>query len=269
MSKIIAIANQKGGVGKTTTCVNLSAYLCAMGKKVLAVDIDPQGNCSSGFGIEKSKLEASMYEVLRGDCDAVDAMQKTRIGVTVLPSHIDMAGVEVEMVPMERREHILKNVLNPLRNFYDYIFIDCPPSLGLLTVNALTSADSVLIPIPGEFFALEGLGQLMNTVKLSKIHLNQQLDIEGVLFTMFDGRSNLANSVADEVIKFFGKKVFSTRIPRNIRLGEAPSYGLPILQFDPRSTGGMAYLRLAEEFLNRNNDAFKPITSISAFKVKV
>jgi len=271
MSKIIAIANQKGGVGKTTTCVNLASFIAAMNKKVLVVDIDPQGNASSGFGVEKNKLAVSVYDVLVGDCNAVDAMVGCTVkNLGILPSHIKMAGVEVEMVGLSKREFILKNMLNPLRNHYDYIFVDCPPSLGLLTVNALTAADSVMIPIPGEFFALEGLGQLMNTVKLAKKHLNQQLDIEGVVFTMFDARSNLANSVADEVIKFFGKKVFNTRIPRNIRLGEAPSHGVPIMQFDPRSSGSIAYWGLAMEFLKRNQDTtFKPIDNVAKLKIRL
>jgi len=270
MSKIIAIANQKGGVGKTTTSVNLSSFIAAMNKRVLVVDIDPQGNATSGFGIEKNKLEHSIYDVLVGDCDSVDAMQgNTVANMAVLPSHIKMAGVEVEMVGLNKREYILKNILDPLRAHYDYIFIDCPPSLGLLTVNALTAADSVMIPIPGEFYALEGLGQLMNTIKLAKKHLNPQLDIEGVVFTMFDNRSNLANSVAEEVIKFFGKKVFATRIPRNIRLGESPSHGVPVMQFDPKSSGSLSYLALAEEFLYRNTDtSFKRIDNPLKLKLK-
>ena len=270
MSKIIAIANQKGGVGKTTTCVNLAAYISAMGKKTLVVDIDPQGNASSGLGVEKRKLESSVYDVLVGDCEASNAVVGTTVDrLSILPSNIDLAGAEVELVNMPNRETVLKTVLNPLRNYYDYIFIDCPPSLALLTVNALTAADSILIPIPGEFFALEGLSQLMNTIKLSKKHLNQQLDVEGVVLTMFDGRSNLTNSVADEILKFFGKKVFKTRIPRNIRLGEAPSYGLPIMQFDPKSTGGLAYQALAEEFLTRNGNKFTPLSNPGALRVKI
>ena len=271
MSKIIAVANQKGGVGKTTTSVNLASFIAAMGKKVLVVDIDPQGNASSGFGVEKSKLELSVYDVLVGDCDAADAMTGCTVkNLAILPSDIKMAGVEVELVGLAKREFILKNILNPLRNHYDYIFIDCPPSLGLLTVNALTAADSVMIPIPGEFYALEGLGQLMNTVKLAKKHLNQQLDIEGVVFTMFDTRSNLANNVADEVIKFFGKKVFSVRIPRNVRLGEAPSFGVPVMQYDPKSSGSVAYYNLAIEFMQRNSDtSFTKIDNLARLKIKI
>jgi len=271
MSRIIAVANQKGGVGKTTTSVNLAAFIALMGKRVLLVDIDPQGNASSGLGVEKSKLDLSIYDAIVGDADANDALSLTTVkNLAVLPSHIKMAGVEVEMVNLDKREYILRSILTPMRNHFDYIFIDCPPSLGLLTVNALTAADSVLIPIPGEFFALEGLGQLMNTIKLAKKHLNQQLDIEGVVFTMFDSRSNLANSVADEVIRFFGAKVFTSRIPRNIRLGEAPSFGLPIMQFDPRSTGSVSYLALAEEFLKRSGDKkITPITNLNLFRVRI
>lgn len=267
MSKIIAIANQKGGVGKTTTCVNLSSYLALMGKRVLIVDIDPQGNASSGLGIEKRKLKYSVYSVLVGDAEVSDAIIKTGVpNLDIIPSNIDLAGAEVELVRVENREYVLKNAINPLRNVYDYIFIDCPPSLALLTVNALTLSDSILIPIPGEFYALEGLSQLMNTIKLAKKVLNQTLEVEGVVLTMFDGRSNLVNSVADEILKFFGKKVFATRIPRNIRLGEAPSYGLPIMQFDPRSSGSLAYKSLAEELLRRNNDSFVPIKDMSSLK---
>ncbi len=270
MSKIIAIANQKGGVGKTTTCVNLAAYLAAMGKNVLVVDIDPQGNATTGLGVDKRKLEFSVYNALVGDCDGADATLPAASikKLFVMPSNIHVAGVEVEMVDMKNREHVLKGVLAPLRNRFDYILIDCPPSLGLLTVNALTAADSVIIPIPGEFYALEGLGQLMNTIKLAKKHINHLLEIEGVVFTMFDGRSNLASSVADEVIRYFGKKVFKTRIPRNIRLSEAPSYGLSILSYDPRSAGALAYQALSEEFLTRNGDSFAPLANVKKKKGK-
>ncbi|MCL2847359.1 MAG: AAA family ATPase [Firmicutes bacterium] len=271
MSKIIAVANQKGGVGKTTTSVNLAAFVALMGRRVLLVDIDPQGNTSSGLGVEKNKLEASIYDAIVGDAEASDVVVPTTVkNLAVLPSHITMAGLESEMVNLPNREKILRTILTPMRNHFDYIFIDCPPSLGLLTVNALTAADSVLIPIPGEFFALEGLSQLMNTIKLAKQHLNQQLEVEGVLFTLFDARSNLANSVADEVIRFFGAKVFNTRIPRNIRLGEAPSFGLPIMQFDPKSTGSVSHLALAIEFLNRCGDTkYNKITNLNSLKVKL
>lgn len=270
MSKIIAIANQKGGVGKTTTCVNLAAYLAIMGKKTLAVDIDPQGSSSTGLGVEKRKLKNSVYNVLLGDCEPSEAIIGTTIdNLSVMPSHIDLAGAEIDLVVMPEREHVLKKVLNPLRNNYDYILIDCPPSLGLLTVNALTAADSILIPIQGEFYALEGLSQLMNTIKLSKKHLNPALEVEGVVLTMYDGRSNLVNSVTDEILKFFGKKVFKVRIPRNVKLGEAPSFGLPIMQYEPKSSGSIAYKELAEELLHRNNDTYKKITDMAALKRKI
>lgn len=270
MSKIIAVANQKGGVGKTTTCVNLSSYLALMGKSVLIVDIDPQGNASSGLGVEKRKLKYSVYSVLVGDIEPKDATLKTSVpNLDIIPSNIDLAGAEVELVSLEGREKVLKTVLAPCRNNYDYILIDCPPSLGLLTVNALTASDSILIPIQGEFFALEGLSQLMNTIKLAKKHLNPQLEVEGVVLTMYDSRSNLVNSVTEEILKYFGKKVFSTRIPRNVRLGEAPSYGLPIMQFDPKSTGSLAYKSLAEEVLTRNNEKFTKLGNLNSLKIKV
>ncbi|MDR2201782.1 MAG: AAA family ATPase [Clostridiales bacterium] len=270
MSKIIAVANQKGGVGKTTTCVNLSAYLAVMGKNVLVVDIDPQGNASSGLGVDKKRVTNSVYNVLVGDCEPAEALEKTTVErLDIMPSNIDLAGAEIELVDMSEREKVLKKVLTPLRGKYDYVLVDCPPSLGLLTVNALTAADSILIPIQGEFYALEGLSQLMNTIRLAKKILNPQLDVEGVVMTMFDGRSNLVTSVTDEILKFFGKKVFSVRIPRNIRLGEAPSYGIPIMQFDPKSTGSLAYKALAEELLERNNDPYKKITNLTALRIKV
>ena len=267
MSKIVAIANQKGGVGKTTTCINLSAFLAFMGKKVLVVDIDPQGNASSGLGVDKKAVEYSVYNVLVGDCDPAAAIIGTTVkSLSIMPSNIDLAGAEIELVDMAEREKVLKKALSSLRNKYDYIMIDCPPSLALLTVNALTAADSILIPIQGEFFALEGLSQLMNTIKLAKKYLNPKLDVEGVVMTMYDGRSNLVQNVTDEILKFFGKKVFSVRIPRNVRLGEAPSYGLPIMQFEPRSTGSIAYRDLAEEFLMRNKDTFTKISDMNALK---
>lgn len=271
MSKIIAVANQKGGVGKTTTCINLSSFVAAMGKKTLMVDIDPQGNCTSGVGISKHDLKQSIYSVLVGDCSARDAIVHTSVpGQDILPSNIDLAGAEIELIKVPSREKVLRKVLQPLKNKYDYIFIDCPPSLALLTVNALTAADSILIPIQGEFFALEGLSQLMNTIKLAKKHLNPTLEVEGVLLTMYDGRSNLVASVTSEIIKYFGKKVFTHRIPRNVKLGEAPSYGMPIMQFEPRCSGSIAYKAFAEEFLERNNDAtYTKITNMSALRRKI
>ena len=264
MSKIIAIANQKGGVGKTTTCMNVASFAALMGKKVLAVDIDPQGNCSTGLGIDKSNLKASVYTVLAGETDPKAAIVPTVVeGLDIIPSNIDLAGAEVELVAVEEREQVLKKALNSLRNDYDYIFIDCPPSLGLLTVNALASADSILIPIQGEFFALEGLSQLLNTIKLAKKFLNPSLSIEGVVLTMYDGRSKLVQSVADEILKFFGNKVFATKIPRNVRLGEAPSFGLPIAFYEPRSMGAIAYKGLTEELFIRNKVEYEKIEDMT------
>ncbi len=269
MHKIIAIANQKGGVGKTTTCVNLASYLALMGKKVLAVDIDPQGNCSSGFGIDKTRVKYSTYSVLMGEVPAQQAIQPTVVkNLDIMPSNIDLAGAEVELVRAEDREKVLKKVLTPLRNVYDYILIDCPPSLALLTVNALTAANSILIPIQGEYYALEGLSQLMNTIRLARKILNPQLEVEGVVLTMYDGRSKLVQSVTEEIYKFFGQKVFAAKIPRNIRLGEAPSYGLPVMLYEPKCVGSMAYKALAEEFLERNKDTYKKITDLKILKHK-
>jgi len=253
MGKIIAFANQKGGVGKTTTCVNLSAYLATMGKKVLLLDIDPQGNSTTNFGIDKSAGSKTIYNVLNGDSTIEEVIRRTQIsGLDIVPSTVELAGAEIELVQTESREKVLKNILSSLRNTYEYIMIDCPPSLGLLTVNALTSANAVLIPIQCEFFALEGLSQLMNTVKLIKKHLNPNLEVEGVVLTMKDSRSNLVNQVSEQIHRYFGKKVFNTVIPRNIRLAEAPSHGLPIVLYDARCTGAIAYRSLAEEFIERN-----------------
>jgi len=248
MSKVVAIANQKGGVGKTTTSVNLAAALALMGKKVLAVDIDPQGNTTSGFGINKAQAHASMYDVLINGLEIKEAVRNTSIeGLDILISNIQLAGAEIEMVPMLSRETIFKRALLPIRNDYDYILIDCPPSLGLITINALTAADKVLVPIQCEYYALEGLSQLVNTIKLVQKHLNPALAIEGVVLTMFDSRTNLSIQVVDEVKKYFRDKVYRTIIPRNVRLGEAPSHGLPIILYDPRCVGAVAYTELAEE----------------------
>ena len=253
MGKVIAIFNQKGGVGKTTTNINLSACLALMGKKVLIMDIDPQGNSTSGVGIAKRDLELSAYDVLLDESLAPEKaiLRTTTPNLDVLPSSMDLAGAEVELVRVPRREWRLKIAVDKLRDRYDYIFIDCPPSLGLLTINALAGADSVLIPIQCEFYALEGVSQLMGTYQLVKKSLNKNLRIQGVVLSMFDGRTNLSIQVVEEVKKYFREKVYTTVIPRNVRLAEAPSYGMPITSYDPRSKGAEAYLDLAEEFLRQ------------------
>ena len=269
MAKIISFANQKGGVGKTTTCINLAAYVAGMGKKVLVLDLDPQGNATSGLGIEKTKDLKTIYDLISGDTDVKDVIKPTIINdLDIIPSTVDLAGAEIEMVQMPQREKIIKGILDPLRESYDFIMIDCPPSLGLITVNSLTASDSVIIPIQCEFFALEGLTQLMNTIKLIKFHLNPTIDIEGVVMTMKDKRSILTNLVSDEILKFFGKRVFFTYIPRNIRLAEAPSHGEPILVYEPSSKGAEAYMSLAEEFLDRNKVKYKSITKDTKIKLR-
>ena len=260
MGKIICFANQKGGVGKTTTCINLSAFLAIMGKKVLILDMDPQGNASSGVGVEKNKNTKTIYNVMTKDCYLEDVIQKGCLeNLDVIPATVDLAGAEIDLVQMSSREYVLSNILTKIRDNYDFIMIDCPPSLGLLTLNALTSADSVLIPIQCEFYALEGLTQLMNTIRLIIHHLNPKLQIEGVVLTMKDSRSNLVNQVSDEIKKFFGNRVFETYIPRNIRLAEAPSHGEPIALYDIYSKGAEAYLSLAEELLKRNNISYEKL----------
>lgn len=255
MAKIIALANQKGGVAKTTTAVNLSAFLAMMGKEVLLVDTDPQGNATSGLGIDRRALKHCIYDVIINNMAAGSVVVKSSFAnLEVLPATIGLAGAEIELVSAISRENKLKKALKPLRNTYDYIFIDCPPSLGLLTVNALTAADSIIIPLQCEYYALEGVSQLMNTYNLVKKHLNAELTIEGVLLTMFDTRTNLSEQVAQEAKSYFGKLVFKTVIPRNVRLSEAPSHGLPALYYDAKSKGTEAYSLLAEEFLSRNKD---------------
>ncbi|MBR1968546.1 MAG: ParA family protein [Clostridia bacterium] len=252
MGKIIAFSNQKGGVGKTTTCVNMSAYLANKGYKCLIVDLDPQGNATSGLGFAKSEVKNSVYNVMIDDMPIEDAVVKTCIdGLDILPSNIDLAGAEVELVYVKSREHVLKNVLEKAKGSYDFITIDCPPSLGLLTINALASADTVIIPIQSEYYALEGLSQLMNTIKLVVKHLNPSLKIEGVVLTMNDNRAIISRQISAEIKKFFGKRVFETAIPRNIRLAEAPSHGVPIMLHDTRCSGAKAYLALTDEFLAR------------------
>ncbi len=267
MTKVIAFANQKGGVGKTTTCVNLATYLAAYGKKVLIIDLDPQGNATTGVGIEKAKDMQTFYDVITGESELADIIQQTQIrNLSIVPSSVDLAGAEVSLVQMESRERVLANQLEKIKGKYDYVMMDCPPSLGLITVNALTATNSVIIPIQCEFYALEGLSQLMNTVKLIKQYYNPDIDIEGVILTMKDSRSNLVNQVAVEIKKFFGKKVYDTVIPRNVRLAEAPSHGLPIYLYDNKSTGGIAYNELAREFLRRNKDSGALIEKRKLFK---
>lgn len=250
MGKIIAIANQKGGVGKTTTSVNLGAGLAQVGKKVLLVDIDAQGNATTGVGIEKSELDQCIYNVLVEDAYVQGVIQKTATeNLDVLPATIQLAGAEIELVPTISREVRLQRALQPVRDEYDYIIIDCPPSLGLLTINALTAADSVIIPVQCEYYALEGLSQLLNTVRLVQKHLNKNLAIQGVLLTMLDARTNLGIQVIDEVKKYFRDKVYRSIIPRNVRLSEAPSHGKPIMQYDAKSRGAEVYIDLAEEVI--------------------
>lgn len=245
---MIALANQKGGVGKTTSSVNLSSSLAFLGKKVLLVDIDPQGNASSGVGVNKGEIEHCIYDVLVDDVAIQDVLQKTDLDtLNVIPATIQLAGAEVELVPAISREIRLKKAIDSIRDDYDYVIIDCPPSLGLLTLNALTAADSVLIPVQCEYYALEGLSQLLNTIRIVQKHLNEDLQIEGVLLTMLDARTNLGIQVIEEVKKYFQNKVFSTIIPRNVRLSEAPSHGKPILLYDAKSKGAEVYLELAKE----------------------
>ncbi len=247
----MAIANQKGGVGKTTTSVNMSACLAYLGKKVLLVDIDPQGNATSGVGIEKGDIETCVYNVLVDDVEAGEVIQETIVeNLHVIPSTIQLAGAEIELVPTISREVRLKRALHKVEKKYDYIIIDCPPSLGLLTINALTAANAVLIPVQCEYYALEGLSQLLNTVRLVQKHLNTELKIEGVLLTMLDARTNLGIQVIEEVKKYFQEKVYRVIIPRNVRLSEAPSHGKPVIVYDPKSRGAETYLELAKEVLD-------------------
>lgn len=251
MGKIIAFANQKGGVGKTTTAVNLAAALAEQGKKVLVCDFDPQGNTTSGFGIDPRSLKTSVYELTVCDAPVEEGIIKTK-WVDVIGANVNLAGAEIDLIELDRREYRLKMVLDQLRDAYDFIFIDCPPSLGLLTLNSLCAADSFLVPLQCEYYALEGLTQLMTTVRAVQRGLNQGIKMEGVLLTMFDGRTNLSIQVVEEVKRHFGKKVFATVVPRNVRLSEAPSHGEPITAYDRYCRGAEAYMALAQEFLRRN-----------------
>ena len=250
MGRIIAIANQKGGVGKTTTSVNLSACLAYLGKKVLLVDIDPQGNASSGVGVKKGEVQQCIYDVLIDDVNVKDTILETKVeNLHIVPATISLAGAEIELVSTISREVRLKRALQEVQGLYDYIVIDCPPSLGLLTINSLTAADAIIIPVQCEFYALEGLSQLLSTIRLVQKHLNKNLAIDGVLLTMFDARTNLGIQVIEEVKKYFQDKVYKTIIPRNVRLSEAPSHGEPIIIYDPKSRGAEVYLELAKEVI--------------------
>ena len=253
MGKIIALANQKGGVGKTTSTINLAASLATLEKSVLVVDADPQANASSGLGVDLKEVECSIYECIVNRADVHDAIYTTDIeGLDIIPSHINLVGAEVEMLNIDEREYVLKHILEPIRNEYDYILIDCSPSLGLITVNALTAADSVIIPVQCEYFALEGIIKLLSTIKIIKSRLNTKLEIEGFLLTMYDSRLRLANQIYDEVKRHFQELVFKTVIQRNVKLSESPSHGLPVILYDADSTGAKNHLSLAKEIINRN-----------------
>ena len=253
MGKIIALANQKGGVGKTTTTINLAASLATVEKNVLVIDADPQANASSGLGVNIKDIDCSLYECIIDHADVRDAMYTTDIeGLDIIPSHIDLVGAEIEMLNVEHREQVIKNLLEPIKDEYDFILIDCSPSLGLITVNALTAADSVIIPVQCEYFALEGISKLLNTIKIIKSKLNPKLEIEGFLLTMYDSRLRLANQIYDEVKRHFQELVFKTVIQRNVKLSESPSHGLPVILYDADSTGAKNHLSLAKEIINKN-----------------
>ena len=252
MGRVIAVANQKGGVGKTTTAINLSACLAEKGQKVLAIDMDPQGNMTSGLGIDKDEVEKNIYDLMIGQAGVDEVLQKEAIeNLDVIPTSIDLSAAEIELIGVDDKEFIIRNAVQPIKDDYDYIIIDCPPSLSMLTINAMTTADSVLVPIQCEYYALEGLSQLIHTVELVKERLNPVLEIEGVVFTMYDARTNLSLQVVENVKENLQQNIYKTIIPRNIRLAEAPSYGMPINLYDPKSTGASAHQRLADEVMNR------------------
>lgn len=258
MGKVISIANQKGGVGKTTTAINLAASLAAVEHPTLVIDIDPQSNTTSGLGIDSKTVTNSVYEIMIGSTDVEETIRQTELDfLDLVPAHINLVGAEIEMIDREERENILKKAIENARDKYDFVIIDCPPSLGLLTINALTASDSIVIPVQCEYFALEGLGQLLNTIKIVRQHLNPDLDIEGVLLTMYDTRTRLSNQVADEVKRYFDDRVFKAVIARNVRLAEAPSFGKPALLYDSTSIGAKNYLALAREIIKRNKKLFK------------
>lgn len=252
MGRVIAIANQKGGVGKTTTAINLSACLAEKGQKVLAVDMDPQGNMTSGLGLDKESVEKTVYDLIIGNADVDEVLQKDALeNLDILPTSIDLSAAEIELIGVEEKEYIVRDAIKDIRNNYDYVIIDCPPSLSMLTINAMTTADTVLVPIQCEYYALEGLSQLIHTVELVKERLNPELEIEGVVFTMYDARTNLSLQVVENVKDNLQQAIYKTIIPRNIRLAEAPSYGMPISQYDPRSAGSESYMKLADEVMNK------------------
>lgn len=253
MGKIISIANQKGGVGKTTTAINLSAALAKQGKKVLLIDCDPQGNATSGYGIEKNEIENTVYELMLGDCSVNDCIMKEVIkNLSIIPSNVSLSAADIELIGVEKKEFILKNEIDWVKNDYDYIMIDCPPSLNTLTINAMTASDTVLVPIQCEYYALEGLSQLIYTINLVRERLNPTLNIEGVVFTMYDSRTNLSQQVVENVKQNLQQYIFEAIIPRNIRLAEAPSFGAPITEYDSKSIGAESYIKLAKELIKKN-----------------